>query len=130
MSGNKPAMAEVQVAANRFATWSVVCLCAQWCGVCRQYESEFLALREKYPQLRFVWMDVEEREDLLGEVDIETFPTLLIGAGDKPKFLGPLLPQIKVLDRLLSSLLHDESASSSLPPEAFSLWQRVAAQWQ
>ncbi|MGE8396926.1 MAG: thioredoxin family protein, partial [Comamonas sp.] len=58
-------MAEVQVAANRFATWSVVCLCAQWCGVCRQYESEFLALREKYPQLRFVWMDVEEREDLL-----------------------------------------------------------------
>lgn len=110
--------------------WGVVCLCAAWCGVCRQYESEFQALQASYPQVRFEWVDVEDHEDLLGEVDVETFPTLLIGCDDQALFLGPLLPQIKVLERLLESLLAGAPASSSLPVEASALWQRVAAQWQ
>jgi thioredoxin 1 len=130
MSNSKSAATEGYVVADRGATMSVVCLCAAWCGVCRQYEGEFQGLRVKYPQLRFVWLDVEEREELLGEVDVETFPTLLIGAGDQPKFFGPLLPQVKVLDRLLASLLEDSTASASLSEEAVSLWQRVTSEWQ
>ena len=130
VSGEKPAVAEVQLSVQKDAGWRVVCLCAAWCGVCRQYESDFLSLRAKYPQVLFAWIDVEEREDVVGDVDVETFPTLLIGCGDKPMFLGPLLPQIKVLDRLLASLLEGQSASASMPSQAVALWQRVVAQWQ
>lgn len=117
-------------AASSESTWSVVCLCAAWCGVCRQYAPDFEGLQAKYPQVRFVWLDVEDRADVVGDVDVETFPTLLIGRGDEPMFLGPLLPQIKVLDRLLASLLQGEAASTSMPPEAAPLWRCIAAQWQ
>jgi len=112
------------------AHWSVVCLCAAWCGVCRQYEPEFQALQDKYPHVRFAWVDVEDQEALVGDVDVETFPTLLIGHGAQAMFLGPLLPQIKVLERLLQSLMEGQTASSALPQEATAMWQRIAAQWQ
>ena len=44
--------------------WWVVCLCAQWCGVCNQYRSTFAELASQFPQMRFVWLDVEDREDV------------------------------------------------------------------
>lgn len=128
MSCDKPSKAALQPAAPSDATWHVVCLCAAWCGVCRQYASDFQSLQQKYPHVHFDWVDVEDREDLLGDVDVETFPSLLIGRGDAPLFFGPLLPQIKVLDKLLVSLLQRPSASTSLPPEATPLWRRVTAQ--
>jgi hypothetical protein len=43
-------------------------------------------------------------------------------------FLGPLLPQIKVLERLLASLQEAQAASPGLPAEAAALWRRIAAQ--
>lgn len=129
MSSGKSANAALQ-AMSGGAAWSVVCLCAAWCGVCRQYEPEFQALQEKFPQVRFGWVDVEDSEALMGDVDVETFPTLLIADGERAMFLGPLLPQVKVLERLLQSLMDGQPASSSLPSEASALWQRIAAQSQ
>lgn len=112
------------------ASWGVVCLCAAWCGVCRQYEPAFQALQAKFPQARFEWIDVEEQEGLLGEMDVETFPTLLVGRGSQVAFLGPLLPQIMVLERLLASLMGGQAISSSLSAEAQDVWKSVAARWQ
>ena len=129
MSSDKPFKGDQQMVGSNDAAWKVVCLCAAWCGVCRQYASDFKNLQAKYPHVQFAWLDVEDREDLLDDIDVETFPTLLIGCGDVPLFLGPLLPQIKVLERLLASLLQDASVGSSAPPEATQLWQRVVAQW-
>ena len=129
MSNEQP-IGSLQAEFDGGAVWGVVCLCAAWCGVCRQYAADFQALKATYPQVRFEWMDVEDREDLVGDVDVETFPTLLIGRDQQALFLGPLLPQIKVLDRLLESLMQGAPASSTLPEEAAALWQRVAAQWQ
>lgn len=111
-------------------TLSVVCLCAAWCGVCRQYEPEFSALQSKFPRVRFVWMDVEDEEDLMGDVDVETFPTLLIGKAEQALFLGPLLPQIKVLERLIASLTDTGGKQLNVSPQAQALWLRVAAKWQ
>ena len=128
MSGDGALMGEVQVASD--AAWAVVCLCAAWCGVCRQYEPEFQALQSKFPQVRFAWLDVEDQEAVMGDVDVETFPTLLIGNAQGAKFLGPLLPQIKVLERLLASFLEGQPASAGVSAEAQALWQRAAAQWQ
>ncbi|GAD21933.1 thioredoxin family protein [Acidovorax sp. MR-S7] len=82
----------------------VICLCAQWCDVCRQYRAGFEALAREWPGARFLWVDVEDEEGVVGDVDVETFPTLLIGDGRGVRFLGPLLPQAGVLGRLLQGL--------------------------
>ncbi len=128
MYRDKPSDTMQHVTAHDSATWQVVCLCAAWCGVCRQYEPEFLAIQAAFPQIRFVWVDVEDQEEIMGDVDVETFPTLLIGRGPEPLFFGPVLPQVKVLERLLASLLQAPQKASSMPPEAVPLWQRITAQ--
>ncbi|MDD2546407.1 MAG: thioredoxin family protein [Burkholderiaceae bacterium] len=84
--------------------WWVVCLCADWCGTCRDYRPMFEALARAHPSVRFEWVDVEDAADLAGDLEVETFPTLLIADGRQARFLGPLLPQAAVLERLLASL--------------------------
>ena len=107
----------------------VVCLCAAWCGVCREYEAPFKALQAQFPDIQFAWVDVEAHEDIVGDVDVETFPTLLIGCQNRALFLGPLLPQIKVLERLLAALQAQPQSPANLPIQAQALWERVVAQW-
>ena len=107
------------------AQWWVFCLCAGWCGVCREYREGFEALHQKFPQVRWGWVDVEDQEDLVGELDVETFPTLLIGRGQQAMFLGPLLPQHRVLERLVGAFLEGASADSGIDPSVSSLFVRV-----
>ena len=83
------------------ATVQVVCLCAAWCGTCREYAAPFEALARARPQVRCHWVDVEDEADRLGDLDIENFPTLLIGVDGQPVFFGVLLPHIQTLERLL-----------------------------
>ncbi len=83
------------------ATIQVACLCAAWCGTCREYAEPFEALARARPQLRCHWVDVEDEADLLDELDVENFPTLLIGVDGQPVFFGLLLPHIQTLERLL-----------------------------
>lgn len=113
--------------ASAAAEWSVVCLCAEWCGVCREYEGLFKALESLHPGVRFLWIDVEDREDIVEDFDVETFPSLLIAQGPLVRFLGPLLPQSGVLDRLLRSLMERPGAEAGPGGEAQALWARVRA---
>lgn len=82
----------------------VVCLCAEWCGVCREYRAVMDQIGTDYPRARLVWVDVEDDEGLAGDIDIDTFPTVLLGQGEVARFFGPLLPQAGVLKRLLESV--------------------------
>ncbi len=82
-------------------TVQVVCLCADWCGTCREYAQAYAALRASRPDVSFHWIDVEDDADLLGDLDIENFPTLLIGVAGQPVFFGVLLPHIQTLERLV-----------------------------
>ncbi len=97
-------------------TW-VVCLCAEWCGLCRDYRAVMQAMAARYPAWRFAWMDIEDQADVLSEVlgdmEIETFPTLLIADADGLRFLGPLQPQAEHLARLL-----DTVAQGKLPVQS------------
>ena len=61
----------------------------------------FEQLSAKYPQLRFAWVDVEDREDIMDDVDVETFPTVMLSKAREALFLGPVLPQIGVLQRMV-----------------------------
>ena len=58
--------------------FSVVCLCADWCGTCRDYRPHFDALAGEFSDGRFVWYDIEDDAERVGHIDVETFPTLLI----------------------------------------------------
>lgn len=107
--------------------WLVVCLCAQWCGTCTQYRQGFEALAASHPQARFVWLDIEDQEDVAGDLDIETFPSLLISDAQHARFLGPLLPQPPVLARLLVSLQEAGPVPAAVSAPAQALRERVLA---
>ncbi len=77
----------------------VACLCAEWCGVCRDYEAVFDALAPE-PGMRKAWVDIEDHADALGDLDVTNFPTLLIARGDTVLFHGPVEPQPATLARL------------------------------
>jgi thiol-disulfide isomerase/thioredoxin len=89
----------------------VICLCAEWCGVCRSYRTLFEQVAALFPQLRFGWLDVEDEAALVGDLDIETFPTLMVATSAGARFLGALTPHAQTLSRLLESLT-DASADS------------------
>lgn len=83
--------------------WFVVCLCAAWCGTCDAYHARFLDLARQYPDLYFIWIDIEDQAAVVGELDIENFPTLLIQHGHTPCFFGTVLPDLALAQRLLQA---------------------------
>lgn len=107
--------------------WLVACLCARWCGVCKQYQQSFEELAARFPRMRFVWLDVEDREDVAGDLDVQTFPSILVAEGGTARFLGPVLPQIQVLARMLQSLPQDPAARPADVQEAQQLLARLQA---
>jgi thiol-disulfide isomerase/thioredoxin len=111
--------------ADRAVDALVVCLCAQWCGACRDYRARFDAVALKFPDTRFLWIDIEDEADLLHPLDIEDFPTLMLAAGGEPRFLGPLTPQAQTLERMIRSHVLDASARPLAEPEATRLLQRI-----
>ena len=84
--------------------FQVVCLCADWCGTCRDYRTVFVSLSSAYPGCRFLWIDIEEQADLVGDLEIDNFPTLLICRQQVVLFFGTLLPHPGHLRRLLETL--------------------------
>ncbi|WP_298931160.1 co-chaperone YbbN [uncultured Ramlibacter sp.] len=106
------------------APWRVICLCAAWCGVCRDWRAAFDDVAAAHPQWRFAWVDVEDEAQALGEVDVETFPTLLVAHGEQPLFYGPMAPSAAQLQRLLASLREGGGAA---PGPAAALLQRLLA---
>ena len=89
----------------------LACLCAAWCRTCDGYRpvlSEVAAEFEAaWPGLRVRWIDIEDEADLLGDVDVETFPTLLVADAQGVRFFGPLTPQPQTLRSVLRSVLAD-----------------------
>jgi thioredoxin 1 len=83
----------------------VACLCAEWCGACREYRSVFEAqAAARGSGDRYAWIDIEDDAEVLGDLDIETFPTLLIGdATGRLLFFGPVTPHAQTLARLVDN---------------------------
>ena len=105
----------------------VVCLCAEWCGTCREYRDGFETLAKQWPQAGFYWVDVEDDADWIGDLDVENFPTLLIQRGDAVLFFGTMLPQHVFLQRTLetlSALSEDETRSYAQGNDERRAWQR------
>jgi hypothetical protein len=116
------------MAGEEQATWWVACLCAAWCGVCRDWLPQFTAQARAHPHMRFAWVDVEDEDETMGEVDIETFPTLLVARGREVLFLAPIPPLASQFPRLLARLQAQPRPDPGVPPEADALLQRLQAQ--
>jgi len=94
----------------------VVCLCAEWCTACRAYRAVFEQAAAEHPDLRFLWIDIEDSADVLDQVEVENFPTILIGEGERPHFFGAITPQREVLLRLIAA-----DRSRAMPRDTFTV---------
>src|SRR5687768_13494862 len=61
---SESASGAVQAGMNEFR---VACLCAQWCDSCVAYREGFEALAREFPQAEFVWLDIEDDAEAVGE---------------------------------------------------------------
>ena len=112
----------------------VACLCAQWCRTCDAYLDTLAATRDAmrlgHPGMatRFVWVDIEDESELVGDLDIEDFPTILLARGDRVLFFGPVLPHAQTLDRLVRNALDNDMAAlpaATLAPDVRALPARL-----
>jgi thiol-disulfide isomerase/thioredoxin len=109
--------------------WTVACLCAAWCGTCTSYRAAFEQLAARHPDKHFIWIDIEDQADLVGDLDVENFPTLLLQRGDTVAFFGTMLPDPAVADRLIQATAAQspqELARLAQSSEERRGWQRDA----
>lgn len=105
----------------------VVCLCAEWCGVCREYQARFEQVQARLAGVQFRWIDIEEQADLVDPVEVDDFPTVLILRGSTPVFFGTVRPQAEALERLVRDRLAGAGPSAPIPREVSDLAQRLRA---
>lgn len=106
---------------------TVACLCAAWCGTCSSYRATFEELALRHPDKTFVWIDIEDQADIVGDLDVENFPTLLVQRGDMVGFFGTMLPDGAVADRLVQAQAaqsDEEMARWASSSEERRAWQR------
>lgn len=94
---------------------TVVVLCAAWCDACRAFRPVFDRLADACRGARFVWLDIEDEAALVGDIDVENFPTLAVFRGDMPVFFGVCLPQQAVIARLIAALMKAEPVRATVP---------------
>jgi thiol-disulfide isomerase/thioredoxin len=107
--------------------WIVACLCAAWCGTCSSYRAAFDGLAARHPDKTFVWIDVEDQADVVGDLDVDNFPTLLLQRDDTVAFFGTMLPDAGVADRLIQAqagLSADELSRQAVSTPERQAWQR------
>ena len=98
-------------------TLLVVCLCAAWFKACTEFRETFDKLAQSDAAAKFVWLDVEDDGALVGDIEMENFPTLAVFRGAKPLFYGVTMPQEGVVARTLASLTRDERDAVAVPDE-------------
>lgn len=77
------------------------CLCAAWCGVCRDFAPLLAQARHERPDVQLRWLDVEDEAEWLDALDVENFPTLLLAVDGRAVFLGTVTPQLGTLLTLI-----------------------------
>ena len=107
----------------------VACLCAQWCGVCRDYAPLLKSTLAGFgaAQVALKWVDIEDNDELLGDLDVQNFPTLLIARGAQPVFLGAVMPHAHTLLRLVQGALAGDMAPLAGDAAAMELVAKVQA---
>jgi thioredoxin reductase (NADPH) len=82
---------------------AAVVLCAEWCTTCRDFLPAFAELAARRPEASWVWIDIEDDAALVGDVDVETFPTVALYVDATLRHFGPMLPQAALVERLVDN---------------------------
>lgn len=110
----------------------IACLCAAWCRTCDDYRPAFARVAGEFAERGEAaaprWIDIDDEAALVGDLEVETFPMLVVGDADRVLFAGPLAPQPETLRRLLVQLLRPGTpAQRELPPAVSALAARLGA---
>ena len=70
---------------------------------------------------------MEDDSALVGDLDIENFPTLAVFRGATPLFYGVTMPQEGVVARTLASLKRDDRDAVAVPEEIAGLPESLGA---
>ena len=113
-------------------TVHLACLCAAWCRLCDEYAQVIAEVKRDAAwagvDLRWHWIDIEDQADLVGEVDVETFPTWVIADAEGVRFAGPVEPQPDTLRRLLrATVLQPQAGVPATAPEVAAFAARLRA---
>jgi len=110
------------------------CLCATWCRLCDYYAPVFKQVTGELVsadmQVHRHWIDIEDEAELVGDFDVETFPTIVIADAQHVRFAGPLTPQADTLRRLLRATVQEAAADarwSQVAPQIEAFAQRLRA---
>lgn len=100
-------------------TIHIACLCAAWCRLCDEYRPMLQALAAEFTRAgvraHWHWVDIEDEADLVGDLDVETFPTLVIVDDARVRFAGAVTPQREALQRLLRAHVLEAGADAAWP---------------
>jgi thiol-disulfide isomerase/thioredoxin len=111
-------------------TVHIACLCAAWCRLCDEYRPMLQALAAEFTRAgvraHWHWVDIEDEADLVGDLDVETFPTLVIADDTQVRFAGPVTPQRDTLQRLLRATVLDVRPDAAWPAVAPEVWAFAA----
>lgn len=104
----------------------VLALCAQWCGTCREFRPTLERLAQARRDVVFAWADVEDDAELVGDLDVENFPTLALFRAGVALHYGVSLPHETVVARLVETLAATPRAAPGLPAEIQELARRLS----
>lgn len=108
----------------------VACFCAAWCRTCDEYALVFDALKIEYANLaQFLWVDIEDQSVLMDNIDVESFPTLLIAEEHEIYFWGVSLPLASTTSHLLNRVIAGDRFNLATP-EITELNQRLQSAFQ
>ena len=91
----------------------VVALCAAWCNTCTEFRRGLESLPAQRAAL--VWLDVEDDADLCGDIEVESFPTLVAFRGEAVLHYGVTVPSAPVTARLMQELAERQTGVARVP---------------
>ncbi len=68
-----------------------------------------------HPEIVFAWADIEDDAELVGDIDVDDFPTLAVFKAGQPLHFGASLPIEAVVTRLLARLAQSSATPTAAP---------------
>jgi thioredoxin len=103
----------------------VVCFCAAWCDTCDGVRAALERIAARDAASTYVWLDIEDDATLVGDIEIENFPTLAVYRDGNPLFFGVSPPQEGVIARTLAAFASADAKFVEVPEAVAELGARL-----